>query len=150
MKASFNIDINEYLSANEIEAMVRDEVRYYISDKVDKALRHVAISDIIYSTASEIALQLLEEQDVDLHHKVANKVLECVDGLERWNVFCDSKEHGKSKGQLVLDECVEESRPKIQKKVDEIIEDKLNADWLVDEVADAFYGKLREQLIGKQ
>lgn len=149
MQASFDIDINDYMTTREIEDMVRDEVRYYISDKVKNTLRQVAISDIIYSTASKTALQLLEEQDVDLHQKIASKVIECVDGLERWNVFCDSKEYGKSNGQIVLDECVEEARPKIQQKVDDIIEYKLNADWLVDEVVDAFYSKLRDQLIVK-
>lgn len=150
MDVSFNIDINDYLSANEIEEMVRDEVRYYISDKVDKALRHVAISDIIYSTARKVTMQMIEEQDIDLHQKMADKVLECVDDLSLYYILRNTDDETKSAGQVVLDECVWEARPKIQQKVNEIIDDKLNADWLIDLVVDDFYGRLRDQLIGKQ
>ena len=81
MQVSFDIDINDYMSANDIEDMVREEVRCQISNKVDSALRYVSISDIIYSTARETAMQLLEEQDVDIHHKIANKLAECIDDL---------------------------------------------------------------------
>lgn len=150
MDVSFNIDINDYLSASEIEEMVRDEVRYYISDKVDKTLRHVAISDIIYSTARKVTMQMLEEQDIDLHQKMADKVLECVDDLSLYYILRNNDDETKSAGQVVLDECVWEARPKIQQKVNEIIEDKLNADWLIDLVVDDFYGRLRDQLIGRQ
>lgn len=150
MQASLSIDINDYMSANEIEEMIRDEVRYQIRDKVDNALRCVTVSDIIYSTASKIAIRLLEEQEVDLHQRMADKVLECVDDLSLYYVFRNDDNGNKSKGQIVLDECVEEARPKIQEKVDNIIEDRLNADWLVDLVVDDFYGRLRDQLMGKQ
>ena len=150
MDVSFNIDINDYLSASEIEEMVRDEVRYYISDNVDKALRHVAISDIICSTARKVTMQMLEEQDIDLHQKMADKVLECVDDLSLYYILRNIDDETKSAGQIVLDECVWEARPKIQQKVNEIIDDKLNADWLIDLVVDDFYGRLRDQLIGKQ
>lgn len=149
MQATFDINIDDYISINEVGEMVRDEVRYQISDKVDRALRYVSVSDIIYSVASKTAMQLLEEQEVDLHQKIADKVLESIDDLSLYYVLRDDDNGNKSKGQLVLDECVEEAKPKIQQKVDEIIEDKLNADWLVDLVVDDFYGRLRDQLIGK-
>ena len=148
MQVSFNIDINDYMSVNDIEDMVREEVRCQISNKVDSALRYVSISDIIYSTARKTAMQLLEEQDVDIHHKIANKLAECIDDLSLYYVLRDDDNGNKSKGQLVLDECVEEAKPKIKQKVDEIIEDKLNAAWLIDEVIDSFYNGLRKQLIG--
>ena len=147
MEATFNINISDYMSTSEIAEMVHDEIQYQIRDKVDKALKCVSVSDIISNTASKVAIRLLEEQDVDLHQKIADNVLRCIDDLSRWDVFRDSEEFGKTKGKVVLDECVEEARPKIQQKVDGIIEDKLNADWLIDEVVDAFYGKLRDQLI---
>ena len=149
MKASFNIDINDYMSVNEIGEMIHDEVRYQISDKVDKALRHVAISDIIYSTARKIAMQILEEQDIDLHQKMADKVLECIDDLSLYYILRNIDDKTLSAGQIVLNECVWEARPKIRKKVDDIIEDKLNADWLVDCVVNDFYDRLRNQLIRK-
>ena len=150
MQATFDINIDDYISINEVGEMVRDEVRYQISDKVDKALRYVSVSDIIYSVASKTAMQLLEEQDVDMHQKIADKVLESIDDLSLYYVLRDDDNGNKSKGQIVLDECVEEARQKIQQKVYEIIEDKLNADWLVDCVLDDFYNRLRDQLIDKQ
>ena len=149
MQATFDINIDDYISINEVGEMVRDEVRYQISDKVDRALRYVSVSDIIYSVASKTAMQLLEEQNVDLHQKIADKVLESIDDLSLYHVLRDDDNGNKSKGQIVLDECVEEAKPKIQQKVNEIIEDKLNADWLVDLVVDDFYSRLRDQLIGK-
>ena len=84
-----------------------------------------------------------------MHQKIAEKTLECVDDLSLYNIFRNNSDGNKSKGQKVLDECVEEARPKIQEKVDEIIEGKLNANWLINEVTDAFYEKLRYQLIGE-
>lgn len=144
MEVSF--DIEDYFDTDEINEIVRAEAEYIIRDKVDKALRVVSISDIIYSTASKIVINILKEQEVDLHQKIADKTLECVDELSLYDILRDDDNGNKSKGQQVLDECVEEARPKIQQKVDDIIEDKLNAGWLVDEVVDAFYYKLREQL----
>lgn len=149
MKASFNIDINDYMSVDEIGEMIRDEVRYQISDKVDKALRHVAISDIICNTARKVTMQMLEEQDVDIHQKMTDKVLDCVDDLSLYYILRNINDETKSAGQIVLDECVWEARPKIQKKIDDIIEDKLNADWLIDCVVDDFYDRLRNQLVRK-
>ena len=149
MEATFNINIGDYMSTSEIAEMVRDEVQYQIRDKVDKALKYVSVSDIIQSAAHKTAMQLLEEQDADIHQKMANKVLECIDDLSLYYVLRNDDNGNKSRGQIVLDECVEEARPKIQQKVDDIIEDKLNADWLVDEVVDTFYGRLRDQLISK-
>ena len=148
MEASF--DIEDYFDADEIDEMVRAEAEYIIRDKVNKALRSVSISDIIYSTASKTAIEILEEQEVDLHQKIADNVLECIDDLSIYCILRNDDNGNKSKGQQVLDECVEEARPKIQQKVDDIIEDKLNAGWLIDEVVDAFYYKLREQLGVKQ
>ena len=149
MEATFNINISDYMGTSEIAEMVRDEVQYQIRDKVERSLKYVSVGDIIQSAARKTAVQLLEEQDADIHQKMANKVLECIDDLSLYYVLCNDDNGNKSRGQIVLDECVEEARPKIQQKVDEIIEDKLNADWLIDEVVDTFYGKLRDQLIGK-
>lgn len=146
MEVSF--DIEDYFDTDEINEMVRNEAKYVIRDKVNKALRSVSISDIIYSTASKIAIEILKEQEVDLHQKIAEKTLECIDELSLYHILRDYDSGNKSKGQQVLDECVEEARPKIQQKVNDIIEGKLNADFLIDEVACTFYDKLRGQIIG--
>lgn len=146
MEASF--DIEDYFDSNEIYEMVRYEAQYIIEEKVNKALRVVGISDIIFDVAYKTTLNILEEQEIDLHQKIADKTLECINDLSLYHVLRDDKDGKKSKGQQVLDECVEEARPKIQQKVDEIIEGKLNTDFLIDEVVDAFYSKLREQLAG--
>lgn len=146
MEVSFNIE--DYFDSNEIDEIVRSEAGYIINEKVNKYLRGISISDIIFNVAYKTTLKILEEQEVDLHQKIADKVLECIDDLSLYYVLRDDNDGKKSKGQQVLDECVEEARPKIQQKVDEIIEGKLNTDFLIDEVVDAFYSKLREQLIG--
>ena len=146
MEIKFNIE--DYIGADKIKEKVRDEVEYAIREKVNKALRAISISDIIYSTARKIAIEILEEQEVDLYQKIADKTLECVDELSLYHILRDDDSGEKSKGQQVLDECVEEARPKIQQKVNSIIEGKLNTDFLIDEVCDRFYSKLREQIIG--
>ena len=102
MEATFNIDISDYMSTSEIAEMVRDEVRWQIRDKVEKSLKYVGVGDIIYSAASKAAMQLLEEQDIDIYQKMATKVLECIDDLSKWQVFNDSKDHGKTKGQIEI------------------------------------------------
>ena len=145
MEVSFNIE--DYFNSNEIDEMVRAEVEYIINDKVNKSLRAVSVSDIISNVAYKTTINILKEQEVDLHQKIADKVLECIDDLSLYHILRNDDDGNKSKGQQVLDECVEEARPKIQQKVDEIVEGKLNTGFLIDEVVDAFYCKLREQLV---
>lgn len=143
------INIEDYLDHDEIKEMVRCETACAIREKVNRVLGAIGIQDIVYNVARQIVMQILEEQEVNLHQKIAEKALECVDDLSVYNVFRTDSDGSKSKGQQVLDECVEEARPNIQEKVDEIIEGKLSASWLVNEVTDAFYEKLRDQLIGE-
>ena len=57
MEVSFNIE--DYFDTAEIDEMVRAEAEYIIRDKVDKALRYVSVSDILYSTASKIVINIL-------------------------------------------------------------------------------------------
>jgi hypothetical protein len=142
------INIEDYLDHDEIKEMVRCETTYAIREKVNHALSLISVSDIIYNVAHKIVIQILKEQEVDLHQKIAEKTLECIDELSIYYVLRNDDNGEKSKAQQVLDECVEEARPKIQEKINEIIEDKLNADWLINEVVDAFYNKLHEQLVG--
>lgn len=144
-----SLNIEDYLDNDEIKEMVRDATGRAITEKVNHVLGAIGIQDIVYNVARNIVIQILEEQEIDLHQKIAEKTLECVDDLSLYNIFRNNSDGNKSKGQQVLDECVEEARPKIQEKVDEIIEGKLNANWLINEVTDAFYEKLRYQLIGE-
>ena len=144
-----SLNIEDYLDHDEIKEMVRDATGRAITEKVNHVLGAIGIQDIVYNVARHIVIQILEEQEIDLHQKIAEKTLECVDDLSLYNIFRNNSDGNKSKGQQVLDECVEEARPKIQEKVDEIIEGKLNANWLINEVTDAFYEKLRYQLIGE-
>lgn len=144
-----SLNIEDYLDHDEIKEMVRDATSRAIREKINRVLGAIGIQDIVYNVARQIVMQILEEQEVNLHQKIAEKTLECVDDLSVYNVFRTDSDGSKSKGQQVLDECVEEARPNIQEKVDEIIEGKLNANWLINEVTDAFYEKLRYQLIGE-
>ena len=144
-----SLNIEDYLDHDEIKEMVRDATGRAITEKINRVLGAIGIQDIVYNVARHIVIQILEEQEIDLHQKIAEKTLECVDDLSLYNIFRNNSDGNKSKGQQVLDECVEEARPKIQEKVDEIIEGKLNANWLINEVTDAFYEKLRYQLIGE-
>lgn len=45
-----------------------------------------------------------------------------------------------------IEDCIDEARPKIRQKVDELIEDKLDADFLLNAVSEQFYKRLRQQL----
>ena len=143
-----SLNIEDYLGHDEIKEMVRDATVYAIREKVNRVLSVISIQDIVYDVAHQTVIQILKEQEVDLHQKIAEKTLECVDGLSVYNVFSSDSNGNKSKAQQVLDECAEEARPKIQEKVDEIIEGRLSANWLIEEVTDAFYNKLHEQLVG--
>lgn len=149
MKTSFTIDVYDYFDEYEIEQIIRDEVRCYIRNRVRDSLGINSISTIISNVAGDITMRILAEQDVDIHQKIANKTLESLDELSLYYILRNDDTGNKSKGQQVLDECVEEARPKIQQKIDEIVENKLNANWLVDEVCDAFYNKLYEQLTNR-
>ena len=45
-----------------------------------------------------------------------------------------------------IEDCTNEALPKIRQKVDEIIEDKLDAEFLLNAVSEQFYERLRQQL----
>lgn len=150
MQMSFSVDIDNYISTQEIEEMIQDEIKYQITDKVIETLRILSITDIIRMTANKIVLQLIEEQDVDFRQKLADKTLECIDDLSLYHILRNNDNGEKSKGQIVLDECIKEAKPKIKQKINSLIEDKLDVDFLVEAVTDEFYNKLQNLLIKKE
>lgn len=143
------LNIEQYINHDEIKEMIESEVEYLIKDRVRRAIDSSSISSIISNTASRIVMDILAEQDIDLHQKIAEKTLECIDELSIYYVLRNNDNGEKSKAQQVLDECVEDARPKIQEKINSIVVDKIDTDLVIDVVVDAFYNKLHSQLTGK-
>lgn len=152
--AEITVDIDDYVSKDDIAEMVRDSVRYQIHQKVKDTIEWHGYDTIVANVAYSVVRYLLEEQGFDFEEILVEKTKDVINSLSAYTVFYDGAEFNsrgnqstyKAHGRVVLDEVVDELKPEIESKIRSIIEDKIDADYLVDAATDAFKKELEEQL----
>lgn len=137
----FDINIEDYLSEEEIKGIVEDELR----DAISQQLRtnhdiDTRITSISYRYVWDMVNDLYKEYDVDFEKMLLEKIKSIIDGLTSYSVFREANAYGDkiSVGQEMLNRIVEESRPQIEKRVSEIIN---NYDFreLKEDISDTIY-----------
>ena len=138
---NININIDDYLDETEIKEIVKEELREAVSYQL-KTSREIdtCISNLSYRYVWDMVNDLYKEYDVDFGKMLLEKVKSIIDGLSSYSVFRDSTPYGDkiSVGQEMLNKIVEDSRPQIEKRVVEIIN---NYDFreLKEEISDTIY-----------
>ena len=138
------IDINDYLSKEQIGEIVVDELRRIIRNKFnsDKEIERL-IGNSAYEKAFGILDNSLPEGWVET---VTAKVEEVVNDVARYSVFRYnwSSNMPESVASKLIEQVVIDNKLKIIDKVNEIIDDRLNKDSenkdrFVDNLIDSFY-----------
>lgn len=135
-------DTEDYYDDETLQDMIEDETRRYIRKRVsDMMLNHdYWVPNFITLTAESIVKDVLDEEIPKWKQQVIDKVQDLIDGMETFDIkYSDVFKR-------VMSECIEEYRPLIRSKVNEVCAENIDANYLVDCVSDEFYNMLHKML----
>lgn len=136
-----DIKIEDYLDEAEIKAIIVEEIRGAVSYQLrTSASLDNCITNISYRYVWDMVNDVYKEYDCDFEKVLLEKIKSIIDGLTSYSVFRDATSYGDkiSVGQEMLNKIVEESKPQIEKRVAEII-NNYNFHELKEEIADTIY-----------
>lgn len=144
--SKITFDTEDYYDDDTLKDMIECETECYIREYVADMMRERQywVSNFITMTAKKIVDDTLTAKIPGYKEKIADKISDIIDGL-CWYSIDDN-----DKLVQVLEDCIEELRPKIFKKLDDICMEKLDANYLVDCVTDKFYDMLSDMLMDKK
>lgn len=136
-------DTEDYYDDETLQDMIESETRCYIREHVSCMMQkhEYWVPNFIELTAKDVVSDVLTEKIPGYKQQIAGKVQEAIDEMEDFNVRYSDK------FKEVMDECIEECRPIIKSKVNEVCSKNLNANYLVDCVCDEFYNMLSKMLV---
>lgn len=143
------IQVEKYLSEDEIKEIVKEEVRYNIQSiiKKENSLDRI-LSNTYYKTVWLMVEETLGE-DEKLKDLIRFHVERIIKELSNYSVFRNKDYYeNESLGQTLLNQAVIDSKDLIKDKVTEIIKD-LDKDDLRFRLEDLMYQIVEERLIGK-
>lgn len=135
-------DTEDYYDDETLQDMIESETRCYVRNYVqDMMHKHEYwVPNFITLTAQSIVKDTLTENIPGYKQKIAKKIQDIIEGMEDYQItYSDSFKN-------VLDECVEECRPLIRSKVNEVCAENIDASYLVDCVSNEFYNMLSKML----
>ena len=147
------ININDYFTSDEL----KEEIRFAVRDMVEKSIRkwfgNANGHEIVRYMATEIAKKEASKRAVDFEKELGDAFLHALKGLDAYRVFgynenFISGSRTKTHAQEVLDECVDNLKPEIEKKVRELYLKKLESEDAAEVLSDAFYGIMEKALRG--
>jgi len=135
-------DTEDYYDNETLQDMIESETRCYIRNYVqDMMHKHEYwVPNFIMLTAKDIVSDTLTEKIPGYKQQIAGKVRETIDEIGEFNIRYSDK------FKEVMNECIEEYRPLIRSKVNEVCAENIDASYLVDCVSDEFYNMLRKML----
>ena len=135
-------DTEDYYDDETIRDMIEDETRRYIRERVsDMMLNHdYWVPNFITLTAESIVKDVLDEEIPKWKQQVTDKVQDLIGGMDTFDIkYSDVFKR-------VMSECIEEYRPLVRSKVNEVCAENIDANYLVDCVCDEFYNMLSKML----
>ena len=135
-------DTEDYYDDETLQDMIEDETRRYIRERVsDMMLNHdYWVPNFITLTAESIVKDVLDEEIPKWKQQVTDKVQDLIDGMDTFDIkYSDVFKR-------VMSECIEEYRPLVRSKVNEVCAENIDASYLVDCVCDEFYNMLHKML----
>lgn len=136
-----NISIEDYLSDEEIKSIAEQELREAIAYQLRTSREvDILITNISYRYVWDMVNELYKENDVDFEKMLLEKIKGIIDGLTSYSVFREKNAYGdkQSIGQEMLNNIVENSRPQIEAKVLDII-NNYEFRELKEEISDTIY-----------
>lgn len=135
-------DTEDYYDDETIQDMIESETRSYIRDYVNCIMQKNKywVPDFIVLTAQRIVEDTMTERVPEYKQQIADRVQDVAEHLEDYQIRYSDK------FAKILDECIEEYRPLVRSKVNEVCAEKIDANYLVDCVCDEFYNTLSKML----
>lgn len=135
-------DTEDYYDDETLQDMIESETRRYIREHVNYMMQkhEYWVPNFITLTAKQIVEDTLTEKIPGYKQQIADKVQETVDATEDFSIRYSDK------FKEVMNECIEEYRPLIRSKVNEVCAENIDANYLVDCVCDEFYNMLYKML----
>ena len=141
--SKITFDTEDYYDDETLQDMIEYEMRHYIRNYVERMMKahKYWVPNFISITAQKIVEDVLIEEIPGYKQKIANKVNETIedDHMSTHIRYSD-------KFKDVMNECIEECRPIIKSKVEDVCSEKLGASYLIDCVCDEFYNMLSKML----
>lgn len=144
------IDFRDYFSREQIEEIIKDELRA----EVRRKFRIDDIERIFTNSAYHIVWEEVNKSiDYDMTEFIKKKVIEIINELTNYSVFRSKGVYSytdkDSIAQTYLNQYVEENKNIIKDKVIEIMQE-LDADALRDQLYDLIYQVVEDRIIGKK
>ena len=110
-----NINIEDYLTEEEIKEIVKEEFR----DKIKESLRRNGVTTWIANMGYKNVLEIINTEIPEYETLVKEKTKEVIEGLSSYSVFrkADLVDREDSLGQKYLEKSVEENKEIINNKV---------------------------------
>ena len=144
--------IHDYLSREEIQDIVKDELRILVKD----SFRKEKLDTLIANSSYEIVWKAVdEEMDGNLIETIKTKTLDIINNLSSYSVFHkkDAWEHEDSKAYIYMQQAIEENKDLIfsmtkERIVTEIVK-FIDTNYIQDCVNDLIYQIVEEKICGK-
>ena len=144
--------IEDYLSREEIQDIVKDELRILVKD----SFRKEKLDTLIANSSYEIVWKAVdEEMDGNLIETIKTKTLDIINNLSSYSVFHkkDAWEHEDSKAYIYMQQAIEENKDLIfsmtkERIVTEIVK-FVDTNYIQDCVNDLIYQIVEEKICGK-
>lgn len=144
--------IEDYLSREEIQDIVKDELRILVKD----SFRKEKLDTLIANSSYEIVWKAVdEEMDGNLIETIKTKTLDIINNLSSYSVFHkkDAWEHEDSKAYIYMQQAIEENKDLIfsmtkERIVTEIVK-FIDTDYIQNCVNDLIYQIVEEKICGK-
>ena len=140
--SKITFDTEDYYDDETLQDMIESETRCYIRNYVQDMMHRYEywVPNFITLTAQSIVKDTLAENIPGYKQKIANKLQDIIEGMEDYQIiYSDSFKN-------ILGECIEEYRPLVRSKVNEVCAENIDASYLVDCVCDEFYNMLSKML----
>lgn len=140
--SKITFDTEDYYDDETIQDMIESETRRYIREHVNYMMQkhEYWVPNFITLTAQKIVGDVLIEKVPEYKQQIADKVREIIEGMEDYQIRYSDK------FKDVMNQCIEEYRPLIRSKVNDVCAEKIDASYLIDCVCDEFYNMLSKML----
>ena len=144
--------IEDYLSREEIQDIVKDELRILVKD----SFRKEKLDTLIANSSYKIVWKAVdEEMDGNLIETIKTKTLDIINNLSSYSVFHkkDAWEHEDSKAYIYMQQAIEENKDLIFSMTKERITTEIikfiDTNYIQDCVNDLIYQIVEEKICGK-
>lgn len=146
------VNIEDYLTQEELKEIAEQEYRYALQQNLRK---EQDIDRIFTNSCYKMIWKILDEEyknnKICFEDMLIKKIKHCIEDVSKYDIFRNEDYWDKdSIGQTILNEIVRNSRPQIEKRVNEIIEQYPFHELDDNEIGDVIYNCIMDKLFNNK